>query len=803
MSKSNYSDDELNRYFRDPAARRKAEASGAERGRSARGIRGYFHRRFENEQKAQAAFVLSLVVGAVLLVTLVIGGWVALLADDLPSFEQLDNPNLQLATIAYTADNRELARYAFQNRSWVSYDEISPHVINALVATEDRRFYDHWGIDIAGIMSALVDIITEQDLRGASTISQQLARNLYNQDIGFEVSLSRKLKEAITAIQLERRYTKREIIEMYLNTVPFSNNAYGIEAAAQTYFSKPVSDLSPLEGATLVGMLQATTYYNPYRNPENSQRRRNVVLRQMMSEGYLSRAFVEANEEEPVVTQYNPSSELTASLAPYFAEQVRLWMREWASENGFSLYSDGLRVYTPLDSRMQELAQQSVDQNMAALQAVEDYEWSTSAGTYNRYTEMEPYLDLTGYEPWSAYWQRNPEYVDSFIRGTERYQSLRRSSDLSQREAVAELRQNEAFMDSLKTAKTRMQAGLVSIDPHTGYIKAWVGGRDLETEWYDHVNQAARQPGSTFKPFVYTAAIDNNWSPYYRLPDSSFTYVDPYTGDVWQPGNSGDFTSEQMMTLADALAQSKNTVTARVITQLVNPSLVAFYARRMGIESPLEEVPALGLGTSDVTLLELTAAYNTLANGGLHYDPVFVTRIEDRFGNVLYEHNPTPEEALSEETAYTVVNMLRGVIFRQGGTGVRVRHQYGLGNFDLAGKTGTTQNSADGWFMLMHPDLVTGAWVGFNDRRVTFRTNWWGQGAHNALHLVGTYFRSLAESDEIELSEERFPRPEEFGLDYQLPTPGDSLDAAQADSLANEPLEEDDDPRRGDRRVGW
>lgn len=748
-------------------------------------MRGFFHRKFRDPEKAQAAFVLSLIVGAALSVALIIGGWMLLLTDDLPSFEQLDNPNFQLATIAYTADNKELARYAFQNRSWVTYEEISPHVINALVATEDRRFYEHWGIDVPGILSAMADIVTKGDLRGASTISQQLARNLYNQDIGFEVSLDRKLKEAITAVQLERRYTKREIIEMYLNTVPFSNNAFGIEAAAQTYFSKPVSELTPLEGAVLVGMLQATTYYNPYRNPENSRRRRNVVLTQMMRQGYISEAYYEEHKDDPVVTEYNPSSELTASLAPYFAEQVRLWMREWANENGYSLYSDGLRVYTPLDSRMQELAQQSVDENMKGLQAVVDYEWSTRQAPL--YQELEPYIQQTGYEPFDYFWTSNRDLVASFIKNTERYRSLR-AQNISAQDAVNQLRQNEAFMDSLKTEKTRLQAGLVSIDPHSGYIKAWVGGRDLETEWYDHVNKAARQPGSTFKPFVYTAAIDNGWSPYYQLPDSSFTYVDPHTGDVWQPQNSSNESSGTLMTLQEALALSKNTVTARVITQLVNPSQVAFYARRMGVESPLDEVPALGLGVSDVTLLELTSAYGTLASGGLHYDPVFVTRIEDRFGNVLYEHQPKPEEALSEETAYTVVNMMRGVVNHPYGTGSRLRWQYGLGDYDIAAKTGTTQNSADGWFVMMHPDLVTGAWVGFNDRRITFRTNFWGQGAHNALFLVGDYFRKLVDSEEIEISKESFPRPEEFGLNYELPTPRDRD-------------EEDEDD--GDRRVGW
>lgn len=340
-------------------------------------------------------------------------------------------------------------------------------------------------------------------------------------------------------------------------------------------------------------------------------------------------------------------------------------------------------------------------------------------------------------------------------------------------------------MDSLKAQKSRLEAGLVSVDPHSGYVKAWVGGRSLAVDWYDHVVTAARQPGSTFKPFVYTAAIDNGWSPYYRLPDSSYTYRVPGTGQVWTPGNFGLETSGELMTLRDALAQSKNTVTARVITQLVNPSQVAFYARRMGIESPLDEVPALGLGTSDVTLLEMTSAYGTLASGGLHYDPVMVTRIEDRFGNVLYEHQPSPQEALSEETAYTVVDMMRGVV--QYGTARRLNNQYGLGNYDLGAKTGTTQNAADGWFIMMHPELVTGAWVGFNDRRVAFRSTFWGQGAHNALFLVGDFFRNLTQSDEVGVSvDSRFPRPEDFDVEYDVPMP-------------DERRREDSE----DRRVGW
>ena len=790
MSKVEYTEEELNRYFSDAQARRSngngRRGRGGSRRRSQNGLRGYFHDRFEDDEKAQAAFVLSLIAGAGLLVVFVLGIWTLLLLDDLPTFDQLDNPNFQLATVAYTADNRELARYAFQNRSWVTYDEISPHVINGLIATEDHRFYRHWGIDIPGIFAAAAEIITKGDLRGASTISQQLARNLYNQDIGFDVSLTRKLKEMITAVQLERRYTKREIIEMYLNTVPFSENAFGIEAASQTFFSRPAIELDPLDSAVLVGMLRATTFYNPHRNPNNSREVRNVVLNNMARHDFLSADFVEEHRDDPVVVEYNASAEVTASLAPYFAEQVRLWMRDWATENGHSLYSDGLRVYTTLDSRMQELASDAVQENMDGLQSVVDYEWSSSRSGSS--SALDWYIERSGYEPFDYFWDSKRQLVNAFVRETTHFRSLRQAG-VSSDEALSRLRGNEAFMDSLKAQKTRLEAGMVSLDPHTGYVKAWVGGRDLATDWYDHVATAARQPGSTFKPFVYTAAIDNGWSPYYRLPDSTYTYVDPVTRQVWTPGNFDNSSTGDMITLRDALAQSKNTVTARVITQLVNPSQVAFYARRMGIESPLDEVPALGLGSSDVTLLEITSAYGTLAAGGLHYDPVMVTRIEDRYGNMLYEHQPTPEEALSEETAYTVVDMMRGIINSPGGTGSRIHWQYGLTDYDFAAKTGTTQNAADGWFILMHPELITGAWVGFNDRRVAFRSSFWGQGAHNALFLVGSYFRNLAASDEIQISSERFPRPEEFDVHYDdRPEPGD-----------------DDSRRRddGDRRVDW
>ncbi len=777
-----HTEEELRRYFSDPNFRHARLRRDGHAAKQRRIPAGFFYRRFRDPHKAQAALVVSALVGLTLVGMLALGLYVWSLSDELPSFQQLDNPTFELATVAYTADGQELARYARQNRSWVSYDEISPYVIQALLATEDHRFYDHWGIDLFRTASAVVQTILSlgREVQGGSTITQQLARNLYNEQIGRAQTIERKLKEMITAVELERRYTKREILEMYLNTVEFVYNAFGIESAARTFFNKPARELNVLEAATLVGMLRNPALYNPIRFPERARQRRNVVLWQMVRHGYLDRAFFEAHKDDPIVTDFRTAA-ITASIAPYFAEYVRRWLENWAKEHGYNIYIDGLRVYTTLDSRLQELARQAVDTQMRGLQAVVDYEWSRRSGFFLG-PDINLYLQQKNYEPFAYYWSSKNDTVNQFIRETERYRRLV-ADGMAPDEALRRLRADQAFMDSLKAVKTRLEAGFVAIDPRNGYVRAWVGGRDLTQDWYDHVAIARRQPGSTFKPFLYTAAIDNGWSPYDVLPDSSVTYVDP-AGNVWQPKNAEGESTGQLITLREALARSVNTVTARLVLQVGAPN-VAFYARRMGIKSPLETVPSLALGTSNVTLLELVSAYATLASGGLYYEPTVVTRIEDASGNVLYEARPVPREAISEETAYTVVDMLRDVI--RYGTGTRIRWQFGLTRYDLAGKTGTTQNSADGWFILMHPELVTGAWVGFNDPRVTFRTHWWGQGAHNALFIVGDFWRRMEQAPDIEISNATFPLP--MGLHL----PG-------ADSLRQERRIT---PELNQRRVGW
>lgn len=705
-----------------------------------------------DSQKRKA---LRLTVGLAVLLLLITATFVAYLitlSDELPSFEQLDNPYLRFATVAYTADGEQLGVYGAQHRTWISYEDISPHVINALIASEDHRFYDHWGVDLFRTVSAVLHTLLG-DTQGGSTITQQLARNLYNEQIGKEQTPSRKLKEMVTAVQLERRYTKQEIIEMYLNTVEFGSNAWGIEMAARTYFNKSAAELNVAESALLVGILRTITYYNPLRYPDRAKWVRNVVLSQMVKHGFIASTYLDTHRDDPLGLDYNPASS-RGGVAPFFASYVGEWLKAWGAQTGHDIETEGLTVYTTLDSRLQRIAQQAVDREMEGLQAVVDYEWALEHPPFLS-PNTDDYLHRPEIEPFDFFWRARTTVVDAFVMATPRYRALRQSG-MESAAAVAELRQDQAFMDSLKAARTRLEAGLVAIDPYNGQVRVWIGGRDPGVEWYDHVFLAKRQPGSTFKLFAYTAAIDNGYSPDYRLPDSAFVYFDPETREVWEPNSAGAPTGE-MLSLREALAESNNRVTARVATQLVNPAEIVQYATRMGIQSPLDPVPSIALGTSDVTLLELTSAYCTIANGGLYYAPTVVTRIEDRYGAVLYEAPPVPvREALSPETAYTVLDMLRGVVER--GTGTWMRTRFGLYDQDLAGKTGTSQDGADGWFVVMHPQLVIGAWVGFNDRRITFRSEYWGQGGHNALLLVGAFLRdALLDEDNLIDPEASFP----------------------------------------------
>lgn len=631
-----------------------------------------------------------------------------------------------------SADGKELAVFKRANREWVPLADISPRVVEALVATEDHRFYQHHGIDWRRTAGAALRTFSG-DRQGGSTLTQQLARNLYPDDIGRAPTLTRKLKEAITAFKIEALYTKDEILETYLNTVPFLYNAYGIEMAARTYFDTRAGKLDVLQSATLVGMLKGNSYYNPVLNPERALQRRNTVLAQMVKRERLTPAQFEALKKKPLKLEFERQTE-PPGPAPHFAQQLRKWLIAWADDHDYNIYADGLVVRTTVDSRLQAWATQAVARQGAQLQGLADGMW---AGRFRR----------------GAKGAADP-LLAAFIAETPDYKAAR-DAGLDQAQAMKKLLADRSFMEGLRKQKTTIQAGFLALDPRTGQVRAWVGSRDYLQDGFDHVQQARRQPGSTFKPFVYGAAFAQGAKPDDTLVDQAVE-IPLKGGEVWRPGDHSP-PSGQPMTLGDALAYSKNTITAQLM-QTVGPAKVAKLAQAMGVrQSPLEQVPSLALGTSPVTLKEMVSAYGTIANGGAYIPPTMVTRIEDRDGKVLAEFAPADAEpALSAKAAYTLLDAMRGVVDK--GTGVAIRSRYGI-RADVAGKTGTTQGNTDGWFILMHPELVAGAWVGFNDNRITLRSDYWGQGAHSALPMVGDFFQRALRGKAID-AKARFEEPE-------------------------------------------
>ncbi len=637
------------------------------------------------------------------------GLYVVLLIPFTPSISDIRKAKLEQPALVLTADGKELAVFKRSNREWVTLDEIAPAVIQGLIATEDHRFYEHHGMDWRRTASSALFSL-QGDLQGGSTLTQQLARNLYPEEIGRAPSLNRKLKEAITAFKIEALYSKQEILETYLNTVPFLYNAWGIEMAARTYFDKPAAKLSVLEAATLVGMLKGTSYYNPVRNPERAVARRNTVLAQMVKRDVLSPQAFEQLKTRPLKLNFE-RQEVPAGMAPHFAQQVRKWLIDWADSAGYNIYADGLVVYTTLDARMQAVANQAVRSHTRSLQAVANTSWSKRDG-----------------------WNADNPLVQALVRESRDYAVLR-DKGVDAHEALQQLLKDKVFMQQLRQDKTRLEAGFLAMDPETAAIRAWVGSRDFAVDAFDHVQQARRQPGSTFKPFVYGAALQDGLSPDDERVDEAVEFKLP-GGEVWRPTDASP-PSGRSMALRDALAYSKNTITAQLM-QEVGPAKVARLARNLGVRSSkLDSVPALGLGVSPVTLLEMTNAYGSLVRGGQYRAPMMVTRIEDRHGKVLAQFAPAaPEKAMSLEDSYALVDMLRGVVDK--GTGRAIRQRFGIKD-DVAGKTGTTQNNADGWFILMHPHLVAGAWAGFNDARISLRSDHWGQGARSALPMVGDF----------------------------------------------------------------
>ena len=691
-----------------------------------------------------------------------------------PDMGSLKDLKVQRPTVVKSAGGETLAQFGRQNREWMPLSEIDTTVVQALVTTEDHRFYEHSGVDPRRLAGAVARTLMG-DLQGGSTLTMQLARNLYPESIGRAFAPWRKLKEIVTALKIERAYSKDEIIETYLNTVPYLYGAYGIERGAEMYFDKSADALETGEAAMLVGMLKATARYNPHRNPEHAKARRNVVLSQMKKRGAITSEEYEALLDAPLGVDFSLPPARPQSEAPHFTARLRERLIRWAEERGHNIYTDGLVVRATLDLELQEMAEEAVRRQGASLQAVADVEWSRESDALLS-ENAAPYRGRGG-EDFAHFWEEKDALVNDFIRSTRRYERSV-AGDYTPEQALEALRADAAFMDSLRQAKTRLEAGLVALAPQGAAVRAYVGSRNFEKEEYDHAGIARRQPGSTFKPFVYATALKEGHEPSDTFKDEPVT-IRTASDQTWRPQNAGGTASSEQMSLSDGLAYSKNTVTSRVVKE-VGAGDVAETAREMGVRrSDLAEVPSLALGTSSVTLLEMTSAYATLARGGVYQHPRFMTRIENQGGEVLARFEPEGERVLSEKVAAQMTEMMRGVVER--GTGEAVRSDWGI-RADVAGKTGTTQGSADGWFLLMHPQLVAGAWTGFNDPRVTFRTGHWGQGGNNALRVTAHFFQQALRRGALSADPKLAPAPDEGDAEDDGSTlvaqAGDALESA-------------------------
>ena len=686
---------------------------------------------------------------------------------DLPDPRSLENPKSELASEMFSADGVSMGKYFRENRSPVTYDDLAPNLVDALLATEDVRFEAHSGIDFKGTFAILYYKLTNQR-RGSSTITQQLAKNLFRTRSDLDNGslahtklrmLIVKSKEWIMAIKLERAYSKPEILTMYLNTVDFGSNAFGIKTAAKTFFGKLPSELEPQESAMLVGLLKAPSAYSPILNPKNALRRRNTVLEQMEKYGRLSSAERARLAAVPIALKYSVEN-ASKGIAPYFRTEAGKWLQQWCREHELDLYADGLRIYTTLDARLQRYAEAAVSEHMQAYQKLFDAHW---AG-------RDPWIDENG--------KPMPDFLDRAIRQTPHYRQAMARYDGNKDSVNRELRRKRPMTvfdwrkpnqekqvrfspyDSLAYYKRFLHAGFLAMDPLNGRIRAWVGGVNYKFFKYDHVKQGRRQPGSTFKPIVYTAAIDNGFSPCYEVADVAVTFPAEPGRPPYTPRNFEGRYSGKRYTLRQALARSINSITAFLVKALT-PARVVEYAHRLGITGDLQPLPPIGFGIFDVNIYEMVGAYGTFVNHGVRTTPVFIARIEDKSGNVLYEAVPSTHDVLSEQTAYVMLHMLQATT-EAGGTAVSLRgSKYALKG-EIGGKTGTTSNYSDAWFMGLTPDLVCGTWVGGEDRAIHFRSGELGQGARQALPIYGLFMKKVAADKQVQLAlGGPFPKPDE------------------------------------------
>ena len=667
----------------------------------------------------------------------------------MPTFEELENPKSNLASEIYSADDKLLGTYYIENRSNVHYKDLSENLINALLAAEDIRFEEHSGIDQRALLRTLYGVVSNTDMGGGSTITQQLAKNLFPRKRNpptIDLVLS-KFKEWITAIKLERNYSKEEIIGMYFNTVPFGSRSFGVKSASKTFFNKTPDSLNVEEAALMVGVVNAPTKYSPVRNPNNSFKKRNIVISQMGKYNYISKPDCDSIKKIPIDMSNFRIQAHNTGIAQHFREYLRTALKNWCSSHfkadgtPYNLYKDGLKIFTTIDSRMQKYAEEAVSEHLGKTLQPDFYKhWEgyTTAPFVFEEKDSDSLVDLL---------------MTQAMRRSERYRKLKLtdtpldSIELSFNTPTKmtifswerEIDTIMTPMDSIRYYKFFLRSGFMSMESHTGYVKAYVGGPDYKYFKYDPVKYAKRQIGSTFKPFLYTLAMQaGEYSPCSKVPNVQQS-IDLIDGTKWEPANSTKKRENEMVSLKWALANSVNWVSAYLMKQY-SPQSVRQIAKKMGVTSHIPAVPAICLGTPDISLYEMVGAMNTFANKGIFIEPIFITKIEDKFGNIIEKFSPKQIEAMSEETAYLMTDMMKGVT--KYGTGIRLRLTYGFTN-PIAGKTGTTQNQSDGWFMGITPDLTSGAWTGCEDRAAHFRTITLGQGANMALPIWALYMKKV------------------------------------------------------------
>lgn len=685
-----------------------------------------------------------------------------------PGLSAINNPIQPIASEIYSADGRLIGKYFTENRTPVRYEEISPALVNALISTEDERFYEHFGIDLQGVLAATKDISTG-NARGASTITQQLAKNLFKIRSQYSTGLLgyipgvklmiMKAKEWIMAVKIETFYSKEEILTMYFNTVDFGNRAYGIKTACKTYFNTTPGEITTEQAATLVGLLKGTTLYNPRINPENSLKRRNVVLENLMKHSFITREQFDSLKRLPLKLNYDIETNYNGE-ALYFREAVANSLENWCRKNGIDLYSDGLKIYTTIDSRMQKYAEAAVDRQMRVVQRNFDNHWgSQNPWRDRRGKEIEGFIEGIAkrtpvYKRLHEHFGGNRDSIDYYLNLPHRVKVFDYSSG-GRYEIMS-------TMDSIRYMEKFMHCGFVAMEPQTGFVKAWVGDVNFDTWKYDKVT-SKRQPGSTFKLFVYTEAFNQGMSPCEERIDSSLYWMTTGNGKPkqWIPRNSNGVFTRDTLSLKSAFAKSVNTIAVQIAKE-VGIHNIAQTAYKMGIKTPLEETPALSLGASDVSLLELVNGYGTVIDEGRQHDPVLVSEIKDKDGNIIYQYTPQSTQVLSYETSFLMIEMLKAGLTEPGGTS-QALWGYDLFryNTEFGGKTGTSSNHSDAWFIGVTPYLVAGAWVGGEYRSVHFRTGQLGQGSRTALPVFAYFMEKVLADKSLAKYRAKFPPPKE------------------------------------------